>query len=56
MILCELMDCDANASGVCTDALSCVSPFRKSNYVTDPADCRSYNPVDKEGGADADRD
>lgn len=46
---CTLTDCDCNVLGTCVDGFAHVSKFRFSNYITQPQDCMSYNPVDKDG-------
>lgn len=55
MKICKLTDCDCNVDGYCTDWFSHTIPSGITTVVESATGCLSYNPVDKEGVEDADR-
>lgn len=52
-MMCTLTDCDCNVLGTCVDNYAHVNKFRFSSCISDPQDCMSYNPVDKEDDSGA---
>lgn len=49
MNLCELLDCDCNVEGFCTDWFAHIKKNLSTSNVVNSSDCMGYNPVDKGG-------